>query len=68
MSNAAYKQKSNIITSGSIPQSLEDDYWRLKKMLKVNRMGMMEYAILSFCENHKGYENDFTAKTMRLSK
>ena len=68
MHQAAYKQKSNIITSGSIPQYLEDDYWRLKEMLKTTKMGMMEYAILSFCENHKGYETDFTARKMRLSK
>jgi|9_EtaG_2_1085328.scaffolds.fasta_scaffold105996_2 hypothetical protein len=67
MPKTAYKQKSNIITSGSVPQSLEGDYWRLKKMLKANRMGMVEYAILSFCENHKGCEKDFTARTMRLS-
>ena len=68
MPKTAYKQKSNIITSGSVPQSLEGDYWRLKEMLKANRMGMMEYAILSVCENHKGYENDFTAIRMWLSK
>ena len=68
MQPTAYKQKSNIITSGSVPQNLEDDYWRLKKMLQSTKMGMMEYCILSFCENHKGYEGDFTARTMRLSK
>ena len=68
MPQTAYRQKSNIITSGSIPKHLEEDYFRLKMMLQSKKMGMMEYCILSFCENHKGYEDDFAARTMRLSK
>jgi hypothetical protein len=37
-------------------------------MLKAVGMGVMEYNILCFNELHKGYENDFTASRMRLSK
>ena len=68
MSSTAYKPKSNIITSSSVPQYLEDDYFRMRRMLKAARMGIMEYTILSYNEHHKGYENDFTASRMRLSK
>ena len=64
----AYKPKSNITTSCSVPQYLEDDYFRLKKMLKSAGMGMGEYNILCFNELHKGYEDDFSASRMRLSK
>jgi hypothetical protein len=68
MSNEAYRAKSNITTSCSVPQHLEGDYFRMRKMLKAVGMGVMEYNILCFNELHKGYENDFTASRMRLSK
>ena len=64
----AYKSKSNIITSCSIPQYLEDDYFRLRRMLKSAGMGMGEYYVLCFKELHKGYEDDFSANRMRMSK
>lgn len=68
MANAAYRAKANIITSCSVPQHLEDDYFRMRRMLKAVGMGVMEYNILCFNELHKGYEDDFTASRMRLSK
>ena len=68
MQSTGYKPKSNIITSGSVPQYLEDDYRALKKMLGLTKMGLVEYAILSYCGNHKGYESDFAAWRMRLEK
>ena len=68
MQKSAYKPKSNITTSCSVPQYLETDYFRMRKMLKSAGMGVMEYNILCFNELHKGFEEQFSARSMRLSK
>lgn len=61
----AYKPKSNVIGSHSVPQHLEKDYLEMKRMLQQSHMGLGEYLVLSFRELHKGYEDDFSARTMR---
>jgi hypothetical protein len=64
----AYKPKSNITSSVSIPQYLEDDYLKMRRMLKSAGMGQGEYNVLCFNELHKGCEDMFSARSMRLSK